>query len=251
MKKIIFLILIITQSIVLSCCNITIKDSFNDKKTEPLIISDISYNNISGFKNEIYIKENDEYIPYIVLTDDYNDSNVLLIRKNVVSEKMSFNNKNSKLHYYPESDIDNYLNNKFINVYSEKLQENILETPIEVTSKEVVELSNHKRKTELINRKLFLLSATEYGIKNNMATTEGKKIEGLEKYLTKDVEWLRSAYLWEYYLVWTISSENIASEYENNLAYIRPAFTVAKDLEIQKTSKIIEGESTYVIKLEY
>lgn len=221
----------------------------NDSEITPKVVSEIVANNFYEFKNEVYIKENNEYVPYIVVTDDYN-GNVLLMRKNPLLDKKAFNENTSDLNYYPNSDIDKFLSIEFFKNFSQEVQNIILDTSIEVTSYETLIYMDYPWKNEIINRKIFLLSAAEYGIKSQMTTAEGTEFKVLRDYLTEESEWLRSAYLWESYLCWQISSTNEGSEYENVHRSIRPVFTISPDVKVKINSELIAGESVYILECD-
>ena len=79
-------------------------------------ISDLAYdeNKESGYT--VYIQENSKYVPYLVLTNNYN-GNTLLLRKDILDELRAYNDYFA---YYKDSIIDKYLNNEFYNLLGEK-----------------------------------------------------------------------------------------------------------------------------------
>ena len=54
-------------------------------KKEARVISDLAYSSRNQDECIVYLQEDGEYIPFIVVTDDYN-GNVLLVRKEVLPE---------------------------------------------------------------------------------------------------------------------------------------------------------------------
>ena len=164
------------------------------RKTE-LPLEKIAYGRTKG-SNVVYIKEKEEYAPYLVLTADYN-GNVLLLRKELLPEPMQY-----KVHgsgwayheygsYYEESSIDEFLNTEFLDSLCESTKELIVESTIEVTDKESYDLWNYK--THEISRKVFLLSSVELGLKGLEYIT-AKEGEILKYFKNKDFD-VKTAYL--------------------------------------------------------
>lgn len=224
----------------------------------------------------VYIKENDEYVPYLVLTSDYG-GNVLLFREDVLSEEMPYK---PSVHgggggalsggwthyeygaYYEESSIDEFLNTEFLEVFSPDVQAAIMDTTIEVTDKESYNEKNWANVTHMIERKVFLLSAVELGVEFGVGyimTREGKPL----KYF-KDKElsvktaykadgtawpyWTRTPELWETCLVTVIGTEAVGSAPADSLLGVRPAFCMGKDTIVQESDSILAGESVYIIE---
>lgn len=77
-------------------------------------VSDLAYDEADSI-NYIYIMENGKYTPFLVLTDDYNGS-TLLLRKEVLDENRRFNNYSA---YYANSEIDLYLNEEYLKSLTE------------------------------------------------------------------------------------------------------------------------------------
>lgn len=147
---------------------VTIKE---DIKT----LKDLSYN-ISNHKvGKVYLLENNEYVPYLVISDDY-DGDCLLLRENIRTETLPYFGKNFKTDkdfmeaYYGNSFIDYYLNNKFLGDLSDNVANNIINKKIDVfnSSKFNTKINGIDRKTlTSIDRKVFLLSAAELGKKDS------------------------------------------------------------------------------------
>lgn len=89
----------------------------------------------------IYLKESNEYVPYLVLDSNYN-GNVLVLRQNVLPEMMQYKEHDNTWafaeygSYYEESSVDEYLNTDFLNSLSEVTIESVVESTITVTDKE-------------------------------------------------------------------------------------------------------------------
>ena len=213
----------------------------------------------------VYLKENGEYVPYLVLSSDYN-GNVLLLRKNLLPDLMPYK-KHSEWwawyeygSYYEESSVDDFLNTDFYNFLSEYTKEKITESEIEVTDKECYNSDSHK--THTISRKLFLLSSVELGIEGfdgNITTKEGESLKYFRKkefaekgaYLEdgrKMPYWTRTPDLWESCIVVVIGAEIIDTVTADSSSGVRPAFCMDKETVIKKSGDVITGEQVYVIE---
>ena len=78
------LLICITLGVILLCGCGAIENNSEKDKSEPIlkedvmVISDITYNKKNDFEPIIYLKEKEEYRPYIVVTDDYNGKTLLV-----------------------------------------------------------------------------------------------------------------------------------------------------------------------------
>ena len=72
-------------------------------------ISDLAYSEKCKIEPIIYIEEKTGFVPYIVLTNDYNGK-TLLLRKEILPENRRVSDYSA---YYEESEIDNYLMGEF------------------------------------------------------------------------------------------------------------------------------------------
>jgi hypothetical protein len=134
---------------------------------DPVTLNDIAHDVDDRLGYTVYIPENGEYIPYLVLTNNYNeDGNCLLLRKHVLDEGMVFNIVDSSTFdidgyisgYYENSHIDKFLNGEFLGTLSE-IDDKIIDSEILITHIDSI-LVNGKE-TLVITRKVFLLSYTE------------------------------------------------------------------------------------------
>ena len=218
----------------------------------PNTISDLAYDR-SGKAESVYILENDQYIPFLVLTDDYNGK-TLLLRKDLLTEKRSISDYSS---YYGDSLIDLYLNNEYIKCLTE-LSEYIVSSDIEITADDA--LGTVGVETEQINRKIFLLSCQETGFDDGVnISPEGEMLEYFENpdnrvaYSEGEVSswWLRTpdtSYFSCSYVIGDNNKLGFSNAYDKN--GIRPAFCVRNDMEIEQSGSIVVGQNVYIFSLE-
>lgn len=248
-----------------------------NREEEHTTLERIAYDK-SGRESVVYIKEEDEYIPYLVLAADYG-GNVLLLREHLLPEEMPYKpsmheSKISGLSggwayyeygsYYEKSSIDKFLNTDFLGMFSPDMQAAIADTTIEVTDMESYHGSNRASVTHRINRKVFLLSAVELGVDFSVGyciTKEGMPLKYFEnarhsvrKACKADGEawpyWTRTPWLWETCEVNVIGVEKTAAAPADKLLGVRPAFCMGKDTAVQKNDSIIDGKSVYVLEME-
>ncbi len=239
-----------------------------------LTLEKISYDK-SKENPVVYIKENGEYVPYLVLTSDYG-GNVLLLRENVLPEEMPYKTSSHgegggalsagwTYHdygaYYEESSIDRFLNTEFLDSFSLNIQETIADTAVEVMDKESFDDKNFT--THKIKRKVFLLSAVELGVKFGVDYTMAKEGKALKYFKNKkQIEkkaykadgtawpyWTRTPWVaWETYTVTVIGASKLDAVTADRFLGVRPAFCMEKDTVIQENNNIVAGKSVYTIK---
>lgn len=232
----------------------------------------------------VYIKENGEYVPYLVLESDY-DGHVLLLREHLLEEEMQYEPASDESgggglsgegglsggwvwydygSYYQKSRIDKYLNMQFPKVFGDAVQAAIVETTIEVTDMDSYHEENWAEATHMIKRKVFLLSAVEMGIDSGIGyvmTKEGKPLRYFkhkdlsEKKATKaDGEawpyWTRTPHIGETCTVTVIGIDIFGDATADRRLGVRPAFCMEKDTAVKVNDNIIEGESVYVLELD-
>ena len=235
-------------------------------KKEYLVLRDIAYDE-SKDNPVIYLKENDEYVPYLVLTSDYN-GNVLLLREYLLPDLQQY-----KIHesgwthheygsYYETSSIDKFLNSSFYDTLSEATKGALVESVIEVTDLESYDEWNYK--THMISRKVFLLSAVELGLGDYIEYTSAKEGNPLKyfkdgessirtAYLPDGTEWAywtRTPHLWESFLVTVMGVEILCNITADTCSGVRPAFCMGKETPIKESADVIAGEVVYVLDAE-
>ena len=243
-----FLMIFILIGIIFVCGCEMIKKSDASKE---LTIKDIAFDTNKKYGYTVYIEEGSGFAPYLVLTSDYN-GHTLLLRKELLNEAYIFDEDSG---YYRDSSIDIFLNNDFIAILDPSIQNAIVDTDITITAES--NSSSIETNTEIIPRKVFLLSYTEVGLSGSeLANEEGRALkyfEGMDSriaYLDKEASswWLRTSYTWYDNTAWGISPEGGGGgggvNYENG---VRPAFCLENTVLIEESDKVIEGKTVYVI----
>lgn len=231
------------------------------KNSTPRTIKDIAYtvDKLHGYK--VHIKENGEYVPYLVLTDDYN-GNCLLLREYLLDDLDAFKKTNfdsSKVSsYYETSDIDVFLNTEFINTLPSFVKEKIVDSTIFITTEDSIGICGTK--TKEINRQVFLLSYAEVGgSKGSVPAYEGKTLKyfndkkvphakevKIAKTLSGEVYpwWLRTPDTWHNNMVGAVTVDGVIGfgsvgvPEAVELRGVRPAFCINCNVEIVKNDDI-------------
>lgn len=214
---------------------------------------------------KVYIAEQGEYVPYLVLTDDY-DGNVLLLREQLLPELMPYK-EHSDLwshdeygSYYEWSSVDAYLKQEFLDRFTEQVRDYIVDTTIEVTSLSAYDEWDYA--THTIERKAFLLSSVEMGVKGfdgYTTTTEGKPLDYFanKKFVVKlaynsegtaITYWTRTPELWESCYVVGIGPKGAGNPTADVSLGVRPAFCMQPDTTVHRSDQVVEGESVYIVE---
>ena len=132
---------------------------------EVTVIADLAYEANPHLEFTVFISENGEYVPYLVLTDNYN-SNTLLLRRYLLDELRYYypnpTGTGGGAAYYGDSPLGHFLNDEFFYVFSDSLQYMIINSDIEITARHSLRaLADNE--LEIISRRVFLLSRYETG----------------------------------------------------------------------------------------
>lgn len=215
--------------------------NFGDRNTifQKKKISQLAYDSNQSNSNVIYVRENDDYVPYLVLTNHYKNEQTLLLRKYALPEPMPFDYISS---YYPDSAADKYLNDVFINQLTD-LKNVIVPAEIEITAKESIGINGDVK--DQIIRKVFLLSGEELNLRLDIK--EGRPLSYFtdpdNRYVyvgTDSVNWwLRTPMTETKRSTYYVGKNNIIDYAESDTEmYIRPAFCVSPDTKIELRSGI-------------
>ncbi len=228
-------------------------------------IEDMAYDKTGRSDCVVYLKENDKYEPYLVLDSDYN-GNVLLLRKYLLDETRQYKENENVgwqwgefASYYPESSIDDFLNEEFISTLEQSVQEVIVESEIEVTDKS--SYGSQDRNSLTITRKAFLLSVEELGYDSEELYTKAKEGDNL-KYFTDNYRrrkatwsngkigpyWTRTPHLWDTCMVTSIRDDVRGHGAADVYSGVRPAFCIEKGTAVEKKSGIKRIKKIYVIE---
>lgn len=221
---------------------------------KPKTIQEIAFDKCHNrSKSTVYILEGGKYVPYLVLTKDYN-GDVLLLRENTLNDPQRFNDYSS---YYENSEIDRFLNESFFRKLS-AIDEYIQVSNIAITKRQA--LGNAGCESSTISRKLFLLSATEIGFDEIIAgSTEGSPLLFFSDFNNRTAYdesnrsmtgwWLRTPNTYYDSCVYGIGSDGKLGEGNAyNYNGIRPAFCVSPTTPIYINSHIVQSKNLYCIK---
>ena len=111
-------------------------------------------------------------------------------------------------------------------------------------------INKKTRETEFITRKIFLLSASEWGIKSASAIKEGSKVENIDKFMPSEREWLRTTETYSYDTFWVVGNNEYHYENGEKSMCVRPVFTVPFDTQVEQSKDIIEGQTVYILTAE-
>ena len=256
---------------------------FNDP---PIVLHDIAWDVNPKHGYTVYILEAGEYVPYLVLTTDYNgDGHVLLLRKYLLDEMMIFNYLDDEIpkdltwsidflpSYYRTSKIDTFLNGEFLDRLS-SIEGIIVTSNIVVTH--IYSIGRTGRRSQTIERKVFLLSLMEVvGIENRISVVEGRHLEyfrvrwqifgdrrqdamNLRIATTVDGEhhfwWLRTSMNAGANIIYAITSRgglgggDVGSQMLGHPQRgVRPAFCLPRDVPIKEVE--MDGRMVFVLDL--
>ena len=237
------------------------------RRQPPTTIADIAYDNIRRAKDvgyRIFIEESGQLVPYLVLTADYG-GNVLLLREYVMDERRPVNPsphgwrtwaRHDYDAYYPDSNIDNFLNTEFKDTLGESVIAAIVPSNIVVTHRE--SLGRTGRDSQIITRYVFLLSNKELGVPDSsIAVSEGQTLRYFRGYHAGRVAtlscgmaihyWTRTPSTWGTYSVYLIGANIIDVDTADMYNGVRPAFAVARTAPITIRTNITSGETVFVL----
>jgi len=254
LKKEIFLMQILLVLVAAAFLGLVSYKWFMGKDT----ISSIAYNNFKEKDDyRVYVKEDGNYVPFLVIANEYVPGSTLLLRESILSELRRVNEYNS---YYKDSEIDRLLNGEYYNKLKE-IHHLIKNIPVEIVNEESIGISG--RETETINRYVFLLSRKEI---DSDFVDEGRKLDYFNKvenrisyYNGETTSWVRKGEATSWLLrtpVRAYFSAVFSATYEGALCIgnafslygIRPAFCVDSSTKIKKKEGIVYGEKVYVLE---
>ena len=253
MKKILIIMLTIMPLIALTAC---LHQSTNQTA---LPIGDLAFS-VTRSAEEVYIKENDKFVPFLVLDNNYS-GNCLLLRRDTLNDEVAYNTHGQYGSYYPNSGTDDFLNGTYFERISASVKQVIAESNIAVTSKQA--LDSAENTTETITRKVFLLSAHEVHAQTGTnSLKEGKELIYFRSLSNRVAcnengqpeTWaLRTPSLTAANMIYSIAfdgsigSGGIYGTEGERAIPLRPAFAVYAQTIIKKQSNAVQGKEVYVL----
>ena len=270
------IIFIIIGLIVILVCTLSLNFARIKSVFVTNTVSDIAYDVNSSYGYTIYIKENNIYVPYLILTNKYENTNMaLILRKDLIGTgEIDTTRKNcwgadsyietkpfSEYDRYDKTKMDYYLNNNFIKLFDKKISSIICKTNIKI--------ANNLEDSFYISRKFFLLSTSELGYFKYFnllklkwsygygGANDGKPLKyfgdsndnraTLEDEKTIIPWWTRTNGL-TYYCAVGFNGGLITESSTDEYYGVRPAFCIPNNTIIEKNDSIISGQAVYIIK---
>ena len=250
MRRYIFLGLIVV-SLCLCFCSCYLEKTVGS--TEVKILKDLAYGNNKSSVYRVYLEENNQYVPFIVLSCE-NYKGCLLLREYLLDERVCYNDAQEYASYYKNSNIDSYLNNEYIKSLSPQIQSCILTSDVEITSKEAID--THKDFINIIKRKVFLLSANEINASVFSTVKEGSPLQYFSTVSSRIATYRNGEP--DSWILRTPALRNgntligVADDGSTGIggisksgSGIRPAFCVSDNTEVVLRNDIIEGKKIY------
>lgn len=235
-------------------------------------IGAIAYDYDSDSDYTIYIKENEQYVPYLVLAYNYNHTNnAIVLRKNVIGGQEGyiedFNGTISKDKIYDgwiemqkgvkyqETDVDRYLTGEFLRRFDSKVLNKIANTQLSF-SKYGYEAGVYDN--DEIKRQFFILSLTElndasayqdHQTKNKMKLKyfNNNSKTAVNDFGVESPYWTRTSDGESYYLM---GYTGVATYTGSGAKFgVRPAFTIPNDTKITKVYDKNLMKEIYVLDL--
>ena len=257
----------VTTTVLLICLSLSSCINYNASHEKGLhlnydimTLQELSLNHTRDLSNRLGIEENGCLMPYLVLSDEYND-NCLLLREYLLDETIHYNSNSLYSAYYENSEVDNYLNNEFFSILSDELKDIIVNSDIVITSKDSLRICGTE--SIVITRKIFLLSYTELGgNKSATCVEEGNKLNYFKNYdsrIAKHVSgevnsWsLRTPNTWYGNIAYGVTADGGIGMYgtggaENNNIGVRPAFCLNGENAIIKSPDYSGDNCLYILK---
>lgn len=225
----------------------------NTDSTEAKILKDLAYENNKSLDYRVYLEEDNQPVPFIVLSCN-NYKGCLLLREHLLDERVCYNDPQEYASYYKNSNVDSYLNNEYIKRLSPKIQSSILTSDVEITSKEAID--THKDSHDTIKRKVFLLSANEINASVFSTVKEGTPLQYFSTVSSKIATYrngepdswiLRTPALRDGNTLIGVADDGSTGigGISKSGSGIRPAFCVSDSTEVVLRSDIIKGKKIY------
>ena len=190
----------------------------------------------------IQIAEEGTLVDFCVAKHNYEGTGrTLVVRKERSSSVASFSNVSTS-NKYESAKLDTFLNETYLTRLDSKVQAAITEVPIKVTGKQ-------SSSVYTINRKIFALSITEYGLSASGAATLGSALPVAsailpEKSSNGNSTWSRTAKYSSADAAFVVNkTDGALSGGVTNSQYYQPAFTLPTDYAYSdETTFVANGE---------
>lgn len=255
------LITVLMLMLVLSSCSKNGSSQNEKLNTIPQTIKEIAYDFDNSWGNRIYLLEDGKYTPFIVLSSNYN-SNCLVMREYLLEEAIAYNTAGEYGSYYKDSIVDQFLSDTYYSMLSDSLKDVIVDSEIMITTKNAID--THADETEMVTRKIFLLSANEVNASlGSLTVKEGDVISyfkavknriALYETLEAGTWMLRTPALSGGNTVVGVGDDgSIGMGGINGMDglsenALRPVFCVPLETPILQSEDIIEGQSVFYIQ---
>lgn len=189
-----------------------------------------------------YLMENDVRTKFYVAQQNYepglNTNRTLLVRAGMVSTRL-WDTANTNA--YASSDIDAYLNGPYKAMFSENIKTAMATTRFRYTA------GNGASAVTDLDRSIFLLSATEFGLTSNYANTEGSALSIASTLRGAMTQWTRTPRKNNTTGVCVVYNGTYIEVYGANqtpLAAV-PAFTLPGNMTFYKDGNVYYEEQDY------
>ena len=188
---------------------------------------------LAGTGQVLCLPEAGTPVPYDVLGTDA-QGNVLLLRRELLGPQLPFREDGGN--FYDGSCPDTFLNGAFLETFPPEVRDQIVPADIRICRP-----FPHSEETEVLRRRIFLLSAAELGLAHSSAAPEGTALDFFAGGAhwspgRGDVPqswWLRSSYLMDRDLAWQIHADGTAGgSAVREKAGLRPALYLRSDAPV-------------------
>lgn len=250
---------VLAMLLMLSGCHM--QPQQGQEPAEPESLKDLAYDANSHGDSRVYLYENGELVPYLVLTVREGGS-CLLLREHLLDTDRVYSNGGRKSGYYGTSEIDKFLNDEFSACLSQEVRSKLVDSDIVIAAQE--SLGNGGDDTEIITRKVFLLSFTELnGGSSRSNPVEGTPVAYFEKQENRIARyadgavgswWLRTANTSGRTVVIAVTVDGVpamcpiydAIQDGGCVNGVRPAFCLSGDLPLVKAD--VSGGQVFTVE---
>lgn len=249
---------------------LTVRELWLRFGVQPETIRDLAYDVNFRQGYTVYIQEGEDYHPYLVITENYNNSGkVLLLRKYLMDEARYFDEWRGgyELGYYEDSEMDCYLNEEYADSLAPEVRKAMEEVEITITTPYNLWSGNGEEgiDTMEIKRQVFLLAYTEISIKKSrLVNNEGELLPYFDVEILNEKRRLASREYTEYTdnywtrstyrsggaagMIAVVSSQGAVGKASiMHVLNVRPAFCVNPDTKLIESTDAVSGKTVYLL----